>query len=119
MQCRYSLDSFRAGGLALAVSLLLAVVAPAAFAQSLDELRASGAIGERYDGYLVVRDAKAAGATSVVNEVNAKRKSLYEQRAASEGVSPEDVGRVYAAQIMKQAPGGTWFLDANGNWQLK
>ena len=119
MKRRFAWHWTRLGGLAFAMSLFLAAVAPAAFAQSLDELRASGAIGERYDGYVAVRDAKAAGAKSVANEVNAKRKSLYEERAASEGVSPEDVGRVYAGQILKQAPRGTWFLDANGNWQQK
>lgn len=119
MKRRYALGSSRLGGLVLVVSLLLAFAAPAAIAQTLDDLRASGAIGERFDGYVVVRDANAAGAKSVANEVNAKRKSLYEERAASEGVAPEDVGRVYAGQIMKQAPGGTWFLDANGNWRQK
>lgn len=115
----YAMGCSRASGLVLVLCLLLAFAAPAAFAQSLDDLRASGAIGERYDGYVAVRDAKAAGAKTVAKEVNAKRKSLYEQRAASEGVSAEDIGRVYATQIMQQAPKGTWFLDANGNWQQK
>jgi len=119
MKRRYAWKWSRRGGLVLVASLLLLVLAPAANAQTLDELRASGAVGERYDGYVVVRDSKAAGANSVAKEVNAKRKSLYEERAAAQGVTPEDVGRVYAGQIMKQAPGGTWFLDANGNWQQK
>ena len=119
MRRRYAMRTCRASGLVLVLSLLLAIAAPAAMAQSLDSLRASGAIGERYDGFVTVRDANAAGAKSVADEVNAKRRTLYEQRAASEGVSPEDVGRVYAAQIMQQAPKGTWFLDANGNWQQK
>jgi len=116
---RYAIGASRASGLVLVLSLLLAIAAPAAIAQTLDDLRASGAIGERYDGFVTVRDASAAGAKSVANEVNAKRKTLYAQRAASEGVTPEDVGRVYAAQIMQQAPKGTWFLDANGNWRQK
>jgi len=101
------------------MGLLLAFAAPAAMAQTLDELRASGAIGERYDGYVAVRDGSAAGAKSVAKEVNAKRRGLYEQRAAAQGVKPEDIGRVYAGQIMQKAPGGTWFLDENGNWRQK
>lgn len=119
MNRRYALVWFRLGGLAFAMSLVLTLVAPSAGAQGLDELRASGAIGERYDGYVVVRDAKAAGANGVAKEVNAKRRALYEERAAAQGVTPEDVGRVYAGQIMKQAPSGTWFQDANGNWRQK
>ena len=111
--------AFRLSGLGLALGLLLAFAAPPAMAQSLDDLRASGALGERYDGYVEVRDAGAAGAKKVAKEVNAKRRGLYEQRASAQGVKPEDVGRVYASQIMKKAPGGTWFLDENGNWRQK
>ena len=55
----------------------------------------------------------------MANEINAKRRSLYEQRAASQGVKPEDIGKVYAEQIMQKAPGGTWFLEENGNWRQK
>jgi uncharacterized protein YdbL (DUF1318 family) len=119
MKRRFVLGASRLNGLILVLGLLLAFNAPAAMAQSLDELRASGAIGERYDGYVAVRDSGAAGAKSVAKEVNAKRRSLYEERAAAQGVKPEDVGRVYAGQIMQKAPGGTWFLDENGNWRQK
>lgn len=114
-----ALGSTRLGGLLLVLGLLLTVAVPAAMAQSLDELRASGAIGERYDGYVEVRDPGAAGANSVAREVNAKRQALYEERAASQGVSPADIGQLYAGQIMQKAPGGTWFLDENGNWRQK
>ena len=109
----------RLGALVLLLGLLVASAASPALAQSLDDLRASGAIGERYDGYAVVRDSGAAGASRVVNDVNAKRRGIYEQRAASQGVTAEDVGRVYAGQIMQKAPRGTWFLDENGNWRQK
>ena len=119
MNRRYALEWSRLGGLVFAMCLLLVLVAPSANAQSLDDLRASGAIGESYDGYVVVRDANAAGANKVAKEVNAKRRALYEERAAAQGVKPADVGLVYAGQIMKQAPGGTWFQDANGNWRQK
>ena len=119
MKRRCALGASRLIGLLLVLGLLLAFTAPAAMAQSLDELRASGAIGERYDGYVEVRDSGAAGANSVAKEVNAKRRDLYEQRAASQGVKPEDVGRVYAGQIMQKAPAGTWFLDESGNWRQK
>ena len=116
---RFVSATARLGRLAFVLSLLLGFTAPAAMAQTLDQLRASGAIGERFDGFVEVRDAGAAGASSVANEVNAKRRSLYEQRAAAQGVTPQDVGRVYAGQIMQKAPGGTWFLDENGNWRQK
>jgi uncharacterized protein YdbL (DUF1318 family) len=116
--------------LALALSLVagggfaLAGLAPAgvAMAQSrtLDVPRASGAVGERYDGYAMVRDtANAASLTSVVNTVNAERRAVYTQRAAADKVTPEQVGRIYAAEIFKAAPAGTWFLQESGQWVKK
>ncbi len=101
----------------LAVTVLaLGCGAAPALAQSLDELRASGAVGERYDGYA---EALQPSAASVVDEVNAKRRQIYQQRAAKEGVPVEQVGRVYAEQIFRQAPPGTKFLRENGRWVAK
>lgn len=91
--------------------------APAA-AQSLDELRASGAIGERYDGLVVARSNDAA-TRSVVDAVNAQRRQIYAKRAAEQGVSADQVGRVYAQEIFRKAPAGTYFLQENGQWVRK
>ena len=96
----------------------LFVTAPAQ-AQSLDALRASGAIGERWDGYAVVRDGGVAGAKATVDKVNAKRRDIYAKRATKDGVSTEQVGMVYAQQIIQQVPGGTWLLQQNGQWIQK
>lgn len=88
-----------------------------AHAQSLDSLRASGALGERYDGLVVVRQSSAE-ATRIASEVNAQRQAIYKERAAEQGVPWDQVGRVYARQIFDQAPKGTWFLTEQG-WVQK
>ena len=85
-------------------------------AQTLDELRASGKVGERYDGYAVARDPSAA---DLVKEVNAKRRKIYEEGAKKQGVSAEAVGAVYAKEIVGQVPDGTWVLTADGEWRRK
>lgn len=100
----------------LLLALLLCLGGFGAAAQSLDALRASGAVGERYDGYAVAREASAAG---VVSQVNAQRRQIYEQRAAQQKAPVEQVGRVYAGEIFQKAPAGTWFLDATGKWVRK
>lgn len=83
----------------------------------LDSARAAGIVGERFDGYAVVRDANASGdIRQLVADVNAKRKQVYEARAASEGVPVAQVGRVYAVEISKSAPRGTWFQLESGSW---
>lgn len=99
-----------------AVVLALGLSAPPVLAQSLDELRASGAVGERYDGYAQALQSSAAG---VVKQVNAKRRQIYAQRAAEEGASVDQIGRVYARQIFAKASRGTKFLQENGSWVTK
>jgi len=99
-----------------AALLLLTSSGPPALAQSLDQLRASGAVGERFDGFA---QALKSGAGATVDQVNAKRRKIYNDRAASEGVSPDQIGRVYAKQIANKAPPGTKILQENGAWISK
>jgi len=107
---------------ALLPVLLAFLIWPAAAdaAPSLDDLRASGAVGERYDGYAVVR-AQGADTTirSLVDSVNAKRRGIYEERAKKQGAPPQEVGKVYALEIAAKAPPGTWFLGQDGRWVQK
>ena len=91
-----------------------------AMAQSLDKLRKSGVIGEKFNGLAVVRDKGAsAQVRTTVSNVNKKRRKIYAKRAAEQGVAADQVGRVYAKQIFQKAPKGTWFLGENGRWTQK
>jgi uncharacterized protein YdbL (DUF1318 family) len=107
--------------LSLCLTILAVLVslggAPAA-AASLDELRQSGALGERYDGYVVVRSG-GGGAAEVAAQVNAERRRIYETRAKEQGISVDQVGTVYAPQIFSRAPAGTYFQAADGSWSRK
>ncbi len=104
---------------ALAV-LGLSLSVGTAYAQSLDSLRASAVVGERYDGYVVLRGTDAPpSARAIVEQVNEKRRQIYSERAAQQGVPVDQVGRVYAGRIFEQAPKGTWFLDESGKWVRK
>jgi len=102
-------------GLMTAAVLTLSLATPA-LADQLDDLRRSGAVGERFDGLLVARDASASG---FVSQVNAQRSGIYQDRATKQGVSPADVGRVYAKQIFQKAPKGTYFQKEDGSWVQK
>jgi len=106
----------------LVLALPLALLAAGAFAQSrtLVGPRRAGTVGERYDGYAVVRDpASAAALGPLVEQVNAERRKVYAQRAAADGVPVDQIGRIYAAEIFKSAPAGTWFLQESGQWVQK
>lgn len=102
-------------GLAVAAGAV-ALLPSDGHAASLKDLLASGAVGERYDGFVQSRDGSGQ---SVVNEVNAKRRSLYEQRAKETGATVDAVGRIYAAELYQKAAPGTWFLLENGSWVQK
>ena len=82
-------------------------------------MRASGAVGERYDGYLELRDPGAGGASGLVAKVNGERRQIYETDAAAQGASPQEIGRVYATKIWQKVPSGTWLLDEGGKWRQK
>lgn len=100
----------------VASMLFVAAFGPGpAMAQSLDALRSAGAVGERYDGLAVARE-NTASTRQFVESVNAQRMNIYRDKAASQGVSADQVGRVYARQIRQSAPRGTWFLEDNGAW---
>lgn len=101
----------------VALALLAAgSVGHSAYAASLDELRAQGAVGERFDGLAVARDGSAK---KVVKDVNAKRSKIYQREAKKTGADTTAVGTIFAKQIMKKAPKGTWFLNADGKWVQK
>jgi uncharacterized protein YdbL (DUF1318 family) len=101
---------------------LFVLATPPAWAQTrpLDAPRAAGTVGERYDGMAVLRDTAApATVRALVDQANAERSALYKQRAAAENVTPDAVGRIYAQEILKAAPPGTWFLQESGQWTKK
>lgn len=103
------------------VAAVHATATPAyAQAKPLDAPRSSGIVGERYDGYAVVRDANApADIRKLVEQTNAERRKVYQDQAAAKGAPAEEVGKVYAGQIMSAAPAGWWFQDAGGAWVQK
>ncbi len=107
-------------GAILAAWMLVAAVAPAGAASTLDEYRAQGIIAERHDGLVEVRSGQAsADAERLVKEVNAKRLDIYRQRAASQGVPVEEVGKIYALELAGTAPAGTYFKKPDGGYLRK
>lgn len=85
----------------------------------LDTPRAAGLVGERYDGFAVIHGTAKPEISALVDKVNAERRIVYAQRAASDGVPVEAVGKIYAAEIIKAAPSETWFLSEAGKWTQK
>ena len=108
-------------GVVVACLMALAVVTGGALAQgrALDAPRAKGQVAERFDGYAMVRGKAPESIRNLVNKVNAQRRNVYRQKAASRNTSEAAVGRIYAKEIFGAAPGGTWFLQQSGQWVRK
>lgn len=107
--------------LAAALLIGLAITIGTASAGPLDDLRANGVLGERYDGLVAVHDASRAddSAKSVMTDINAKRRAYYEQIAAKENASVEDIAKIYAKTLYEKSPSGYWFLGQDGTWRQK
>lgn len=110
----FSSGFYRSIMMTIAVFLLASGVT--AWAGSLQDLRASGALGESASGYTVARDPSA---TAEVASINEKRKAVYAEKAAAQGVSIEQVGKVYAKEIFEKVPAGTWLQNEQGQWLKK
>lgn len=99
--------------------VLLAASQPGeSWAGQLDDLRAQGLVGERFDGYAEARSGASNEVKKLVSEVNAKRKQIYAKRAQEQGVKPDQVARVYAQEIIRDLPAGAWVKTPDG-WQKK
>lgn len=85
----------------------------------LDAPRAAGIVGERYDGFAALHGAASPEIAALVAHVNAERRTVYAQRAQSDKVSLDAVGKIYALEIMKSAPPKTWILPESGQWMQK
>jgi len=104
------------------LALIFAAVAFAAQATAgpLDDARVKGWLGERPDGYIGLVDANApASAKSLMDDVNAKRRALYAERAAAASVRIADYQAIAAQEIFAKLPSGTFVMDASGAWARK
>lgn len=107
-------------GLLLTAALVLLPAGDVARADALDDARAQGTIGERFDGFAAIRDPSASpGTRRLVEDINAKRRKLYNEVSTREGTTIESVGRIYARQIVGNVPPGTWIMRGNGQWVRK
>ena len=107
------------GVVAAGIGLLLSPAGAWAQSRLLDAPRAAGTVGERFDGYAAAREGASADVVKLVEQVNAERRAVYAQRAATDKVPVEAIGKIYALEILKSAPAKTWFLSESGQWSQK
>ena len=97
----------------------LAAVPVAAQTPALDAARASGLVGERYDGYLGVVGNVSGAIRGQVARINIQRRSLYSNLAATKGASPQDVGVTAGCQLLARVGVGEAYMWADGAWRRR
>jgi len=105
-----------------AAALLMALAAVAALpagAIELEAARAQGLVGETRSGFVAPVNAASAEVQSLVEDVNAKRRSHYLSIARRNGVDLEEVGRMTAEKLINGLPSGAYFEAASGGWRQK
>ena len=85
---------------------------------SLDQLKASGAVGENNRGFTEVRGG-GGDASRVVAAENNDRVVVYAAIAKQAGSSADAVGRARARQIAGGSASGVWLQHDDGSWYKK
>ena len=85
----------------------------------VDQMKASGEVGEGADGYLVERKPLAGRKASILSSENADRKVIYTSVASKTGQSVNEVGAQRALQIAARAHSGVWLQKPSGEWYQK
>ena len=104
----------------LLIGAALALLAGPGQAQdAVISARASGIIGERYDGYLGVVATLTPSLRSQVAAINIKRRALFSDLAARRGVSAQDVGVAAACALLGRVAIGEAYQLADGQWRRR
>ena len=112
--------------LILAMGIGLAAVtggAAYAFAQGGDEaaqLRATGQVGEQWDGYMGIVGSASAELRARVDAVNIKRRAIYTERAAARQATIEAMAVSAGCELLASRVGpGQFYRLPDGSWHKR
>ncbi|PKG97223.1 YdbL family protein [Paraglaciecola sp. MB-3u-78] len=87
------------------------------FAIDLDEAKQKGLVGEKDNGYLGVVVAQK-DAQDLIDDINAKRKAVYIELAAKNGITLQQVEKLAAQKAYDKTNSGHYLWVA-GKWTKK
>ena len=98
---------------------MLAPTASQAQTPAVDQAKAAGQVGERYDGYLGLVTNLPATVRSQVSAINVRRRTLYSNFAATHRVSPQEVGITAGCQLLRRVGVGEAYLLPDNVWRRR
>lgn len=111
--------------LALAAALAaLAGGAAYAYAMQADatsaELRATGLVGEQWNGYMGLVGSAPSALVKQMNDINVRRRAYYTDLAKKRGVTIQEVGATMACEIFADAVlPGQYYRLPDGVWRRR
>ncbi len=104
----------------MSILMLTMLFSMAAFAVTLQEAKEQGLIGEQRDGYVgYVVEAIPADVRELVEQVNAERRSRYQEIARENGITIEQVAALAFERAVQATQPGHFLQAANGQWVRK
>lgn len=111
---------FRARFIHWSAAILIAIFSPIALAQSLDQAKSSGIIGEKSDGYIgFVQEKAPPELVALVNDVNRQRRARYAEIARQNNISINEVAQLAYLRAVEATKSGHFIEDAEGRWVRK
>jgi uncharacterized protein len=108
--------------LCLAAAAAVAPVSPAGAQGQVSAIREairSGAVAERFDGYMVFRPGADRAIRNQVGTINIQRRSLYTRLAQRRGVTAEVAGIAVACQLLARVPVGGAYVLSDNIWRRR
>jgi uncharacterized protein YdbL (DUF1318 family) len=91
-----------------------------AWAVGLDAAKQQGLVGEQSNGYLgSVAGAPSAQVSTLIKDVNAKRRAKYQQIATKNSISMADVEALAGEKAIARTASGNYIKPAAGGWRRK
>jgi uncharacterized protein YdbL (DUF1318 family) len=104
-------------GMVFMLSSSIAIAAPA---DSLDQAKADGLVGEDSTGYIAaVVSNPASDVAALIADINEKRRQQYEKIAAKNGLALKDVEQLAARKAIEKTESGHYIRLPGSGWQKK
>ena len=81
--------------------------------------RASGAVGEKMDGYLGVTGEADAATRKMVEDINIKRRALYSEKAKANNATVEEYAFTSGCLAISRTAPGERYVGPDGSWQIR
>jgi uncharacterized protein len=100
-------------------ALLAGAPAMAQTQGALMAARASGQLGERFDGYLGGPGPLSGALRAQLDSVNIQRRSIFTDLAVRRSVSPGDVGITFGCTLLRRVAVGEVYLLPDNVWRRR